>query len=262
MHPALFHVTMQNSIKTLLVMSSFFLALGVKATPTYVNPVGEGTDPSLSLQSLINARGNTLVNVDSDQFNNGADTAWTSPSGFSPVSMVVEVAGSAAVNTFGIYNLADPSQKTEVFAGAATGGATTTIISPYATFGFYLINNALNFTWYSDRSLNGGQAHVVTYQGKGETLTLGDVGSPPAGSVVWDSNTYLMAWEDQDLNNSDLDYNDMVVLVSDIQPVPDNFTTVGLLGMAIMGLILFQKVSVIQQRKQSVKALAKGKRKF
>jgi hypothetical protein len=252
---------MQNGIKTLLAISSLFVAFGVKATPTYVNPVGEGTDPSLSLQSLINASGNTLVNVNSDQFNNGDDTAWTS-TGASFAAMVVEVAGSANVNSFGIYNLADPTEKTQIFSGPDTGGATAAFTSPYAEFGFYLINGALGFTWYSDRTLNGGQPHVVTYQGKGETLTLGDVGSPPDGSVVWDSNTYLMGWEDQDFANSDFDYQDMVVLVSGIQPVPDNFATVGLLGMAIMGLVLFQKVSVIQQRKQSVKALAKAKRKF
>ena len=169
-----------------------------------------------------------------------------------PVAMVVEVAGSASVNTFGIYNIADPSRKIQVFAGADTGGATTAFVSPYATFGFYLINPALGFTWYSDSSLNGGENHMVAYQGKGQTLNLGNHPNNPAGSVLWDANSYLLAWEDEDFADSDLDYNDMDVIVS-FQPVPDSYATIGLLGMAMMGLVFLQnypKASAVRRKRK------------
>jgi Domain of unknown function (DUF4114) len=240
----------QAAIKILVAIGGLLLTFEAKAVLTPVNPLGEGDDPSLSLQSLIDARGNTLVNInsDADQLDDGLDVAWTSTAG-NPVAMVVEVAGSASVNTFGVYNLADPSQKTEIFLGVSTGGATSTILSPYATFGFYLYNGALNQTWYSDTSLNGGQDHMVAYQGKGQTLNLGNDPNNPTGSVLWDSNTYLLAWEDVNLPDSDYDYNDMVLLVntatspdgSKSAPVSDRFTTAGLLGMAIMGLAFFRR---------------------
>jgi hypothetical protein len=230
----------QGGLKILLIISSLFLIFEVRATPIYVNEMGEGTSYALGLQNLIDERGNTLVNINSDQLDSGVAAAWTGNVSIS-ASMVVEVAGSAALNSFGIYHIADPSQKTQVFSGSVTGGGTASLNSPYTSFGFYLINAALGFTWYSDPSLNGGQAHMVTYQGKGETLNLGNDAGNPLGSVNWDSHTYLLGWEDQDLNNSDQDYNDMLVLVS-FQPVPDHFLTVGLFGAAMLGLAFFKTI--------------------
>jgi uncharacterized protein DUF4114 len=253
----------QNGIKTLVAACSLLLTLGMKASPIYVNPLGENSsDASLSLQGIIDARGNTLVNVDNDQMEAGVASAWTSTGSFSVTAVVDAVAGSATINSFGIYDIADPSQKIQIFLGGQ-GGDTASFSSPWAQFGFYLINPNYGSTWYSDPSLNAGQTHVVTYQGQGETLNLGSDSSNPAGSVVWDSNSYLMGWEDTDLSTADLDYNDIIVVVSNVQPatVPDDSSTVGLLGMAIMGLVFLQKASVIHQ-KQPMKAPAKFKRGF
>jgi len=50
--------------------------------------------------------------------------------------------------------------------------------------------NSLGKSWYSDPSLNGGQAHVVTYQGQEETLNLGRDPSNPVGSVLLGPNNY------------------------------------------------------------------------
>jgi hypothetical protein len=259
---------MQNGIKTLVAVSSLLLAFGVKATPIYVNPLGENSSSAaLSLQGIIDARGNTLINIDNDQLDAGVASAWTS-TGNSSVTVVDLITGSAAINIFGIYDIADPSQKIQIFVGGQ-GGNTALFSSPWAEFGFYLINpfyfaypNYGN-TWYSDTSLNGGQAHMVTYQGQGETLNLGSDPNNPVGSVPLGSNSYLMGWEDQDLSISDFDYNDLIVVVSNVQPVlvPDDSATIGLLGMAMMGLVFLQKAYVVQ-RKQPVKALARFKLTF
>jgi hypothetical protein len=213
-------------------------ALPLHAIPTPVNPLGEhGTSSSLSLQGIINARGNTLVTIssDADQLDNGlgGDAHWNAFSSLGS-SIVIEVAGYAPNNAFGIYNIADPNQKVQIFGGGASAGATATTFSPYSTFGFYLKNTVAGFTWYSNSALNaGGLDHMVAYQGKGQTLNLGSNPAAPTGSVLWDSNTYLLGWED--LSLGDWDYNDMVVLVSNITPtsVPDASSTALLLGLAI-----------------------------
>ena len=255
-------MNMRNGIRALVAVSIFFLTFEAQATPIYVNPLGENSSSAaLSLQGIIDARGNTLINVDNDQLDAGVASAWTS-TGSSSVTVVDAVAGAASVNIFGIYDLADPTQKIPILTGAS-GGATSTINSPWGTFGFYLINPILDYTWYSNPSLNGGQAHVVTYQGQGETLNLGSDPNNPVGSILLGSNSYLLGWEDSDFNNSDLDYNDLIVVVSNVQPasVPDDSATVGLLGMAMVGLVFLQKARVIQ-RKQQVRALARYKRTF
>jgi hypothetical protein len=265
MHPALLQrMSMQNGIKALVATSSILLAFAVKATSIYVNPLGEeNSSAALSLQGIIDARGNTLINVDNDQLDAGVASAWTS-TGNSSGTVVDAVAESANISSFGIYDIADPSQKIQLFSGAQ-GGNFASIVSPWSEFGFYLINPdlpaSLGKTWYSDPSLNGGQAHVVTYQGQGETLNLGSDPNNPVGSVLLGSNSYLMGWENQDFSVSDFDYNDFIVVISNVQPAPDNFETVGLLGMAMLGLVFFQKVSAIRWN-QSVKASAKSQRRF
>ncbi len=227
-----------------------------QATPTPVNALGEsGSSSALSLQGIINARGNTLVNIGSDasQLSNGigGDALWTAAGSISS-AMVIEVAGYAANNAFGIYNAADPSQMVQIFGGSAAGGATASTAATFASFGFYLQNSVAGFTWYSDSSLNAdGLDHMVAYQGKGETLNLGSDAGAPAGSVAWDANSYLLGWED--LSLGDWDYNDMVLTVSnvglpgvsasslrDAASVPDAFPTVVLMGMAA-GLLLIAR---------------------
>ena len=251
---------MQNGIKILVTFISFVLAFGVKGTPIYVNPLGENNSSvSLSLQGILDDRGNTLVNVNNDQLDAGVASAWTSIG--SPSGTVIDaVADSASINSFGIYDIADPSQKIQIFLGGQ-GGNSAAFSSPWSAFGFYLINPSYGSTWYSDPSLNGGQNHMVAYQGQGETLNLGSDPGNPVGSVVWDSNSYLLAWEDEDLNTSDSDYNDLIVVVSNVQPAPDGTATIGLLGMVMVGLVFLQKAFAIQ-RKQSLKVMAKSKRGF
>jgi hypothetical protein len=197
----------------------------------------------LSLQGIINARGNTLVTIasDADQLDDSLDSSWTALSGLSS-ALVIEVAGYAPNNTFGIYNAANPGQKLQIFGGSATGGATAVTVSPFATFGFYLSNQPAGFTWYSDTALNGrGFDAMVAYQGKGQTLNLGANPWSPSGSVLWDSNTYLLGWED--VRGGDLDYNDLVVAVSNIRPaaVPDGASTLALMGLATMVVVLFRR---------------------
>lgn len=228
---------MKRGLIVLVAVGGALMDSGVQASPIYINPLGENSSTAaLSLQSIINARGNTLINVYNDQIDHTAAASWSS-SGISGVTVVSAVAGSANINTFGIYNLADPSQKIQIFDGGLSG-AVGAINSPWVTFGFYLINNNYGNTEYSDPLLNGGQDHLVAYHGRGESLKLGSDPSDPTGTVLLDANSYLLSWEDTDFNNSqsDQDYNDFTIVLS-YASTPDNFTTAGGLGLAMLGLI-------------------------
>jgi hypothetical protein len=232
-------------VSAALLTSPFVL----HAVPTPVNPLGEhGTSTTLSLQGIINARGNTLVTIasDADQLDDSLDSWWNASTSLAS-GMVIEVAGYAPNNSFGIYDVSNPGQKLQIFGGGSSAGATAVTFSPYSTFGFYLKNTVAGFTWYSDSSLNaGGLDHMVAYQGKGETLNLGSNPAAPSGSVLWDADTFLLGWED--LSLGDWDYNDMVVTVSNIRPsnVPDGASTVMLLGVALGFLAVTGRVARVR----------------
>jgi hypothetical protein len=57
--------------------------------------------------------------------------------------------------------------------------------------------------------------------------------------VLWDGNSYVLGWED--LNLGDWDYNDMVVTVSNVRPVPDASGTLALLGVALLAMTAIRR---------------------
>lgn len=213
----------------------FFAAIAIASTMA-VNATPVLPGPETPLQTILN---NTIVghstNVNTDQAVD--DEYWVA--GTNPAAyLIIEIAGYAGSNTFGIFQNGTPANKVEVFAGSEsslTGPKTVLVPGSWASFGFYLSNNVHGFTWYSDPTLNSGgqQDHFVAYQGKnGSTLNL-------ATSVAYDSNDYILAIED--LNLGDKDYNDMVVLVQNVSPVPDAGATLALLGLSMTGVCALRR---------------------
>ena len=182
------------------------------------------------MQSILNARVvGTSIDVNANQVAN--DSYWTAE--LNPAAyLVIEVAGYAPNNAFGLYQAGTPSNKLQVFSGADSGmSGKVNIAVPlsWTAFGFYLENTTAGFTWYSDAALNGGLDHFVAFQGAaGATLS----------NATFDANDYVLAIED--LNLGDQDYNDMVVLVQNVNSVPDGGMTVGLLGLGLC-LMLFHR---------------------
>lgn len=184
---------------------------------------------------------------------------WTvGATGASISRLVIEIAGNAALNSFGIYSIYDPTITLEIFSGSQSNGALALIEYTldgrfvknfdYANavdlggnaFGFYL--SGPGGTFYSQSSLNpNGDTQMLAFQGgQGRSVDFRGVGS----SSPWLANEWLLAWEDIAYRNSDADFNDLVVLVESVTPVSEP-GTLALLGA---GLLVAARMRRLQRR--------------
>ena len=198
-----------------------------------------------------NPLGNSSVNVLNDCLADANDSNWSiTGSGLSGTTMIIEIAGFAGSNTFGIYDSSNTLNAVELFSGTDTAGTQTVMSikldgSVYVglvdtgidfagnSFGYYLGVSATGNTYYSDTSLNTDTTdHMLAYQGTGDMISIG---GNAAGA--WTPNEYALAWEDLS-GGGDLSYDDMVLMVESVEPtvvpVP---AAVWLFGTGLIGLV-------------------------
>ena len=170
-------------------------------------------------------------------------------SGGSVATMIIELASNPGTNTFGLYDVGDPTNLAEVFSGGQGQGAQaliafmangdirvngTVVASSFgSSFGFYL--GVPEATFYSQDTLNpGGNAQALIYRGDGSTV-LQIPGYAPGTFGV---DEYIIAFEEVVFADSDKDFQDMVVMVESIRPVPvPGAALLGLLGFGLIGWV-------------------------
>lgn len=223
-----------------LVLTIVLVAL--TAIPALANPATFG-DGGVALQGVLNAHtapypGTSSVNVLTDDLSDGLDSYWSiSASGGSVTTLVFNLSAAyAPTNTFGVYDMGNPANFVQVFAGGAAVGSKVTLgiqvdgsvyldstdtgvdFSAGNAFGYYLdatIGNAnANAVFYSDTTLNADMVdHMYAYQGKGDTFRV-----LPWSAGTWSSGEYVLAYEDL-YGGGDKNYTDIVVMVESVNPI-------------------------------------------
>jgi hypothetical protein len=222
-----------------------------------------GSSSESSLQSNFDSLlGLGTLNATTACVDEGDDAAWSTIGSRGEIDIVLELAGNAATNSFGVYDLNDPRARLSIFDGNDAVGAQAVLrlrqtvdgwrvsvqeagargwthqFMSTGAFGFYLSTRS-NGTLYSQSSRNAdGVDHLYAYQGTGTPFLSG-----PLSGEVFTLRDYLLAWEDL-AGGGDRDYQDFVAVVQDVTPVPLP-TPVVLLMSGLIGLAGVSRRGVI-----------------
>jgi hypothetical protein len=153
------------------------------------------------------------------------------------VWLIKEVAGNKDYNSFGWYDVSDPSDLKEIFPGVENAPSNKSLVFyPTTEVGFYL--ETIDRTFYTQNSLNlGGKGQVAVFRN------------------TKNANDFILAWEDitrtKDDNSEhkditqygDSDFNDLIVRIQVSVPEP---ATLGFLGLSLLSL---SGISLIRRKR-------------
>ena len=217
--------------------------------------------PGSSLQGVLDGitkgpiAGSSSVDVTTDFVAEGVDAYWAiGGSGGSLATIVIELAGFANSNIFGLYDATDPSKKVTLFDGSASTGFQAlvsilfdgSVIKNFGDTGIDFAGNKFGYfldspggMFYSDSALNASvEDHMFAYQGVGDMVQI-----LPYSPGPWGASEYVLAWED--LPGAGGDYDDFVVMVESVTPVPEPAT------MLLFGTGLASLAGLVTRRKKN-----------
>jgi len=202
---------------------------------------GASGEPSLqqSFNDLFGAAAapDAVADCLNDGTGPGRDGVWH-PTGESSATILLEIAGFADLNSFGLYDPLNPSNRLNIFSGVAGPGSTASLSfqmvaggtqitmsivgSPGSSSSAVFMSEAFGFllstpegnTFFSQSGLNvDGADHSYAYRGDGSWFLHGG-----AQGTQFGVNDAILAYED--LVHGDNDFQDFVVLVRGVEPVP------------------------------------------
>lgn len=235
--------------KTLIILVAALSVLVVgAATADVINP-RPFTPPSgdlSALQAVFTGIGST-INVNTDQ----ESAAIFNPTGFgSSAAAFIATVTWGWPSEFGLYEYGNPSNQVTVIPVGASLGTQVTIYFDFGNgtvttreastgnlidsasftrpFGFYTLtqHSTGNLTFFSEDSLNTNSTapQQLIYEGKGDMVTVPYNGSPQ--STLSDIAHFYVACEGLAVDGTywfgegAYDYNDMIVMLESVQPVP------------------------------------------
>lgn len=260
-----------------MLLAVMFIVLSFSTTvfSAVINtrPITTSPGDLTPLQTVFTGIGSS-INVYTDQ----SPAAIFEPTGFgfSSAAIVANVSWSlsTAPITFGIYSYGNPGVDLIVSPSGSTIGYGSVInfnfltgtVSSYdggglvdtqagffapgtvPSFGFFITQNWTGpTTLYSEDSLNNGNAQALFYEAKGNNVSL-PYGSPIV--TLNDIGHWYLAWEalpitDVPFGEGARDYNDYVIQLESVKPVPEPGTMMllgsGLIGLAGWGRKKFRK---------------------